>query len=135
MTIPHISNLRVLVLIACLSFLLISTAKAVPSDVLSGTQPSLQAQRVFEYVRPSVLQIQTMPIGSDSPYSYGSGFAVGSENLIITNYHVVSGVIMDPDRYRLEFLRQDGRKGALEVVAIDVVHDLAVVRGDTGQMK
>jgi len=93
-----------------------------------------QAESAVESVRPSVLQVQTLPLGSDSPYSYGSGFAVGAGNLLITNYHVVSGVIMDPDRYRLEFLRQDGKKGALAVVAIDVVHDLAVVRGDTGPM-
>lgn len=135
MTIPQILNLRVLVLITYLSFIPISTAKAVSSGVLSVTKSSLQAQDVFKSVRSSVLQIQTMPLDSDSPFSYGSGFVVGSENLIITNYHVVSGVIMDPDRYRLEFLRQDGRQGALEVVAIDVAHDLAVVRGDTGQMK
>jgi hypothetical protein len=73
-------------------------------------------------------------LGSDSPRSYGSGFAVGTGDLILTNYHVVSSVIIDPDRYRLEFLRPDGSKGALAVVALDVVHDLAVVRGDTGPM-
>lgn len=95
---------------------------------------SSQAQNAFASVRPSVLQIQTLPLGSDSPYSYGSGFAVGPDGLILTNYHVVSSVVIDPDRYRLEFLMQDGTKGALTVVAIDVVNDLAIVRGNTGPM-
>jgi hypothetical protein len=79
--------------------------------------------------------VQTLPIGSESPYSYGSGFAVGNGDLIVTNYHVVSNVVMNPDRYRLEFLRPNGNKGALAVVAIDIVHDLAVVQGDTGPMR
>lgn len=134
MILSPISSFRVFILTANLSCLLIQAAVAAPSGVATVTQPSLQAQSVFESVRPSLLQVQTLPLGSDSPYGYGSGFAVGSDNLIITNYHVVSSVVMDPDRYRLEFLRQDGRKGALAVVAIDVVHDLAVVRGDTGPM-
>lgn len=134
MTIPPISNLRVLVFIANLSLLLTQAAVAAPSGAPAGKRQSEQAQGVLESVRPSVLQVQTLPLGSDSRYSYGSGFAVGTDNLIITNYHVVSGVVMDPDRYRLEFLRQDGSKGALTVVAVDVVHDLAVVRGDTGPM-
>jgi hypothetical protein len=121
-------------LIAALSCLLIQVATAAPSVTSGGKTLSSQAQRIVESVRPSVLQVRTLPLGSDSPYSYGSGFAVGSENLIVTNYHVVSNVIIDPDRYRLEFLRQDGSKGTLAVVAIDVVHDLAVVRGDTGPM-
>lgn len=125
-------NFRVLVIIANLSWLPIQAAVAAPSELPKGAL--LQAQGVLDSVRPSVLQVQTLPIGSDSRYSYGSGFVVGPDNLIVTNYHVVSDVVMDPDRYRLEFLLQDGRKGALAVVALDVVHDLAVVRGDTGPM-
>ena len=109
-------------------------AVAAPLGAHGNTPLSSQAQAIVEAVRPSVLQVRTISLGSDSPYSYGSGFAVGSDSLILTNYHVVSSVVIDPDRYRLEFLRQDGKKGALAVVAVDVVHDLAIVRGDTGSM-
>jgi len=135
MILSTISNLRILVFVANFSLLLIPIAVAAPSGSPVGSLSSSQAQSVLESVRPSVLQIQTLPLGSDSPYSYGSGFAVGPEKLIMTNYHVVSRVVMDPDRYRLEFLHQDGSKGALAVVAFDVVHDLAIVRGDTGLMR
>jgi S1-C subfamily serine protease len=121
-------------LIASLFWLPSHAVMAAPTGAPGGAPLSTQAQSIVESVRPSVLQVRTLPLGSDSPFSYGSGFAVGVGNLILTNYHVVSDVIMDPDRYRLEFLRQDGTKGALAVVAIDVVHDLAVVRGDTGPM-
>ena len=124
----------VTILIANLFCLPMQRAIAAPGGTLGGAPLSTQAQSIVESVRPSVLQVRTLPLGSDSPFSYGSGFAVGAGNLILTNYHVVSDFIMDPDRYRLEFLRQDGKKGALAVVAIDVVHDLAIVRGETGPM-
>ena len=125
---------RIGLFLACLSWMLMQAATAALPVTSGGKILSSQAQRIVESVRPSVLQVRTLPLGSDSPYSYGSGFAVGSENLIVTNYHVVANVIIDPDRYRLEFLKPDGTKGTLAVVAIDVVHDLAVVRGDTGPM-
>jgi serine protease Do len=120
---------------------LLACALSQPSvaRVIAGSHVSMplssQAQKVVEAVQPSVLQVRTIPLGSDAPFSYGSGFAVGTENLILTNYHVVSSVVIDPDRYRLEYLRQDGSKGPLVVVAIDVVHDLAIVRGSTGPMR
>ncbi|MDK9704910.1 MAG: serine protease [Sulfuritalea sp.] len=124
----------VTILIPNLFCLPMQRAIAAPGGTLGGAPLSTQAQSIVESVRTSVIQVRTLPLGSDSPFSYGSGFAVGAGNLILTNYHVVSDFIMDPDRYRLEFLRQDGKKGALAVVAIDVVHDLAVVRGETGPM-
>lgn len=129
-----IANLLALAFIASFACLPVLTAIAAPSASSSDTPLSFQAQSAFEAVRPSVLQIRTLPLGSDSPYSYGTGFSVGPDKLILTNYHVVSSVVMDPDRYRLEFLLQDGRKGALVVLAIDVAHDLAVVRGNTGSI-
>ncbi len=112
-------------LVTLLAFFALEAASAEPPL-------SFQAQGVFASVRPSVLQIRTLPLGSDSPYNHGSGFVVGPDKLILTNYHVISNVVIDPDRYRLEFLLQNGRKGALVVLAVDVVNDLAVVRGDTG---
>ena len=134
MNLPSPSKL-IGIVVATLSFLLLPTALAAPvANNNETTMPSGQAQRVLASVRSSVLQIKTIPIGSDSTYGYGSGFAVGFGGLIVTNYHVVSAVVMSPDRYRLEFLKRDGTKGTVAIVAIDLVHDLAVVRGDTGPM-
>jgi serine protease Do len=128
------NGFRVLSFLAIFASVLMQVAVAAPASAHETSPMSSQAQAIVESVRPSVLQVRTIPLGSDSPYSYGSGFAVDSGNLILTNYHVVSSVVIDPDRYRLEFLRQDGRKGALAVVAVDVAHDLAIVRGGTGAM-
>lgn len=126
------ANRWILAFIAIFACVSAYSAVAAPSAPGNEAGLSFQAQTAFEAVRPSVLQIRTLPLGSDSPYSYGTGFSVGPDKLILTNYHVVSTVVLDPDRYRLEFLLQDGSKGALAILAIDVVHDLAVVRGETG---
>jgi serine protease Do len=53
---------------------------------------------------------------------------VGSDGSIITNYHVVSQAALQPQRYRLTFSTTDGEQGVLDLLAFDVVHDLALVR-------
>ena len=55
---------------------------------------------------------------------------MSADGLAITNYHVVSRFALDPRTYRLEYLAPDGAKGPLKLLAIDVAHDLAVVRID-----
>ena len=66
--------------------------------------------------------------GAGRQSSIGSGFLVSADGLAITNYHVVSRFALDPRTYRLEYLAPDGAKGALKLLAIDVAHDLAVVK-------
>ena len=63
-----------------------------------------------------------------SQSSVGSGFMVGTSNLVLTNYHVVSQMALDPDVYAGEYVDTDGRRGPVELLAVDVLHDLAVVR-------
>ena len=69
-------------------------------------------------------------IGSDRQSSAGSGFLVSADGLAITNYHVVSQVALEPKTYRLEYAGADGSKGELELLAIDLPNDLAIVRLD-----
>ncbi len=58
----------------------------------------------------------------------GSNGATTVDGLIVTNYHVVSEAVLYPRHYRLEYITADGRTGRLEVYAIDVKNDLAIVR-------
>jgi hypothetical protein len=53
---------------------------------------------------------------------------VGTSNLVLTNYHVVSQMAIDPDVYVGEFVDTEGKSGPVELLAVDVLHDLAVVR-------
>lgn len=63
-----------------------------------------------------------------SQSSVGSGFLVGNGNLVLTNYHVVSQMAQEPAVYAGEFVATDGTSGPVELLAVDVLHDLAVVR-------
>ena len=98
-------------------------------------QVSAQARSLYERTRDSTAQIRVLLGASDSHAATGTGFVVGSGGLLLTNYHVVADRALDPDTYQLEFVLPGGRRGPLEIVAVDVVHDLALVRGDTGDTR
>jgi hypothetical protein len=89
--------------------------------------PSAAGQRIYEAARSRLVQVRTLLRGQDSQASVGSGFLVGP-GLLLTNYHVVSAVALEPQRHRLVYGTADGKQGALELLAIDVVHDLALLR-------
>jgi S1-C subfamily serine protease len=95
---------------------------------------SSQTHTLFERIRDSVAQVRVLLGTSDTHAATGSGFVVG-DGLIITNYHVIADKALEPDVYRLEFVLPGGGRGPLQIVAIDVVNDLAVVKGDIGPVK
>ncbi len=85
-------------------------------------------QRIYERTRPLLLQVRTLLKTQDSQASVGSGFVVDDSGLLVTNYHVVSQYALQPGRFRLVYATVDGRQGALQLLAFDVVHDLALLR-------
>jgi len=91
---------------------------------------SSTAERVFDFAKPRILQVRTLLQAAGQQSTIGSGFVVGDDGLAVTNYHVVSRFALDPKTYRLEYLAPDGSKGPLTLLALDVAHDLAVVRMD-----
>ena len=103
-------------------------ADAATADAEDRGNLSASARRIYDIGRPRLLQVRTLLRDQDSQASVGSGSLVGPNGLILTNYHVVSQVALEPQRYRLNFQTVDGVTGALQLVAFDVVHDLALVR-------
>jgi S1-C subfamily serine protease len=95
-----------------------------------SASPSSMAERVSAGARPRLLQVRTLVAATGQQSSFGSGFLVSADGLAVTNYHVVSQYGLDPSSYRLEYTAADGARGALQLLAIDVVNDLAVVRAD-----
>lgn len=89
---------------------------------------SREARLVFERAQDKVVQIRVVLGATHSQATTGSGFLVGAADQVLTNYHVVSGLALEPERHRLEYVRADGSRGSLELVAVDVVHDLALLR-------
>jgi S1-C subfamily serine protease len=90
--------------------------------------PSGAAQTLYSAAKADLLQIRMLLRNGRSQSSVGSGFLVGTGNLVLTNYHVVSQMALDPDVYVGEYVDTDGRGGPVELLAVDVLHDLAVVR-------
>ncbi|MEH6433983.1 S1 family peptidase [Massilia sp. DD77] len=90
--------------------------------------PSSAAQDLYASARTDLLQIRMLLKNGRTQSTVGSGFLVGTNNLAVTNYHVVSQMALDPDVYTAEYIDTDGNTGPVELMAVDVLHDLAVVR-------
>ncbi len=103
-----------------------------PAAATNGPVPagavSDSARGVLERASPAIVQIKGF-FGSNTAQAFhGTGFAVAKGGLLLTNYHVVAEQVLYPDKYRLEYRAPDGRTGPIQVLAVDVRHDLAVVR-------
>ncbi|MGZ5776752.1 MAG: S1 family peptidase [Ramlibacter sp.] len=92
--------------------------------------PSSAAQQLYSAAKADLLQIRMILKNGRSQSTVGSGFLVGTSNLVLTNYHVVSQMALDPGVYGGEYIDTDGKTGPVELLAVDVLHDLAVVRVD-----
>ena len=104
-----------------------STAASAPAPTVD-TSPTGTGQRLYERTRPQLLQVRTLLKTQDSQSSVGSAFLVTPEGHLITNYHVVSSYALAPQRHRLVYATVDGQQGALQLLAFDVVHDLALLK-------
>ena len=85
---------------------------------------------VFRRHSDRVVRIQVVESGSAAKSTLGSGFFVGDRGLVVTNYHVISRLVTDSARHRAELTDTRGGTHPVRVLAIDVVHDLAVVQYD-----
>lgn len=83
---------------------------------------------IYSNVENSVYQIRVLNKQTHKKSVIGSGFIVGRSDILATNYHVVSSYVTEPETYDLEFFSSAGETGSLELLDLDVVHDLAVVR-------
>ena len=95
------------------------------------------ASNLFERHQPGVFQIRTIDLASGDKSTIGSGFAVklrraaNRDSYIATNFHVVSLQVHSPETYRLEVASHTGERIGAELVAIDVIHDLALLKIDS----
>jgi len=89
---------------------------------------SLSARKIYEQARSQLVQIRTVLKGQASQTSVGSGFFVTAQGHIVTNFHVVSEAALKPERHDLVYVTADGREAPLQILQIDVLHDLALLR-------
>ena len=103
------------------------TAAAAAADAASAPV-SFSARKVYEQARTQLVQIRTVLKGRGSQTSVGSGFFVSAEGHIVTNFHVVSQAALKPDYHDLVYVTADGREAPLQILQLDVLHDLALLK-------
>lgn len=105
-----------------------ATAAPAASEHAALPPPSSAAQKLYTAARADILQVRVLLKNGRTQSSVGSGFLIGTSDLVVTNYHVVSQFALDPDTYVGEWVDTSGQRGNVELLAVDVLHDLAVVR-------
>jgi hypothetical protein len=107
-------------------------APAAPTAGTAASAPapavSLSARKVYEQARSQLVQIRTVLKGRASQTSVGSGFFVSAEGHIISNFHVVAEAALKPERHDLVYVTADGREAPVQILQIDVLHDLALLK-------
>jgi hypothetical protein len=103
--------------------------------LIGASQAATDTSSIYEEVESSVYQVRVINIETGKKVAIGSAFVVQQSDILATNYHVVSEYVNDPDVFRLEYLSTDGKSGALELLDLDVIHDLAVVKSESDRGK
>jgi S1-C subfamily serine protease len=117
-------------LVGAATFAQSSDKPAAPSNELITPVLGEGVRDLLARVRPAVVQIKGFFGANTAQAFHGTGFAVAPDGVLMTNYHVVAQQVLYPDKYRLEYRTSDGAIGKIMVLAIDVRHDLAVVRAE-----
>ena len=100
---------------------------------LLGMMPSYAkptSSSLYTDVEQSVYQIRVISKQTGKKSTIGSGFVVQNNHILATNYHVVSLYVNNPAAYQLDYLSTAGQTGSLELLAVDVIHDLAVLKAE-----
>jgi serine protease Do len=87
-----------------------------------------QAEEIFAQLTPSLYQIKLIDKASGEKSSIGSGFQISKDGIIATNYHVISSYARHPEKYRIEYLDHQGNTAEVDLVSVDVINDLALVK-------
>lgn len=85
---------------------------------------------LYSEAEQSIYQIQVLNRKTGNKSTIGSAFLIERGDILATNYHVVSDYVNDPAGFRLEYLSTSDESGTLELLGVDVLHDLAVLKAD-----
>jgi hypothetical protein len=86
------------------------------------------ANRLYESHKDAIYQVRIIEKSSGNKASIGSGFQISASGLVASNYHVVAEAVKKPEGYLIEYLASDGSKGNMRLLAVDVLHDLALLQ-------
>jgi len=101
-----------------------------PCASLQAQTEAVDTPEVYDHWRNRVVQIQVIDQQAQTKAATGSGFFVGQPGWVLTNYHVIAGLANQPGQYRARYLAENGQSGSLELLSVDAVHDLAVLKAE-----
>ena len=100
--------------------------------VASPSWAENSSSSIYSDVEASVYQVRVINQQTGKKTAIGSAFVVMRPDIIATNYHVVSTYINNPEGdFALDYLSTSGNTGSLELLAVDVAHDLAVLKASS----
>lgn len=97
------------------------------SEYQSGARAGSSPAELFAHYKKAIYQIRAINTATSQKVSIGSGFVVHDVHTLATNYHVIADVVHKKN-IRLEYVSSEDKVGLLDVVAVDVIHDLAILR-------
>jgi len=97
-----------------------------------GVAPAVaqETEEVYARFAEAVVKIEVTEKTSGAKALIGSGFFIDDSGVLATNYHVIERLIHKPERYGATWNPEEGEPGSVVVLAVDIVHDLALVRAD-----
>ena len=111
-----------------------AAAKAAQVPQVPLPAPSASARDLFSRYKDRLVQVRVLLTSANEQSSLGSGFVVRDDGpkgvWLVTNYHVVSSLAINPDKFRIELRPTSERAVKATLVAVDVIHDLAVLRAE-----
>ena len=98
-----------------------------PKPLLAQSVFTDEAQRIYQAHGGAVYQVQVIDQASGRKAGIGSAFQMTASGHLATNYHVVAEALAKPAANKLEYLHENGTRGAARILAADVVNDLAIL--------
>ena len=102
---------------------------AAGNDANAGDASNGEGNRsaLFQHYKKSIYQVRAINTATGQKQSIGSGFLIGDGSFIATNYHVIALAATRPN-FKLDYLDPDNRQGEVELFAVDVINDLAILK-------
>lgn len=95
---------------------------------VSGFAISDNTESIMEKYQDKIFQIKVIDTKTNEKKSIGSGFLIGDEFTVVSNYHVISEMILESEKTKITLVKHSGEEKDLVLVDIDVINDLAYLR-------